>query len=167
MNRPPFKAPPLPGKVISRLMGFIRQKFVPDYSGEAWGKWFTFIKREVVTFPAAFMEEKGFALTIERYEKVMISVLSDVLSNVKEDPKCWPAYLKVSVQSHFRHQWERYYEEAKSARRLADVALLGLGKVKDASSERRTEVLAELHHAMKAAKKEKARKPVGNQLDLF
>lgn len=143
--------------------------FCKDWPDKQWGQWFGFIRREVATWPAAFMAKKGFSLPADRYLAVMRSVLIDI--RVHGDTgrvNFLPGYLQKCVQAHLRHHWEDYYAEAKSARALADRALVGLGSVKAvAGSERAVEGLAAVHQALKSDRKKKARPPAEKQLSLL
>lgn len=159
----------LPGQLISQLMAAIRDMFCREWPDKQWGQWFGFIRREVVTWPAAFMAKKGFALSSERYAKVMLDLLKDI--RVHGDTgrvNFIPGYLQKCVQNHFPLHWEEYYAEAKSARALTDRAILGLAKAPAAAnSERHVETLAEIHKALKAGGTKSRRKTPMDQLPLF
>ncbi len=85
MSRKPAKTelpkadqPLLPGQLISLVMQKIRNQFCGDWTDAQWGQWFGFFKLEVVTWPAAFMYQKGFSLPQERYQQVLLTVLNDI-----------------------------------------------------------------------------------------
>jgi hypothetical protein len=164
--------PKLPGQIISQIMAAIRTMFCQAMTPQQWGQFFGFIRREVVTWPAAFMAGKGFALGADRYTQVMMQVFKDI--KVHGDTgrvNFWPGYLQKCVQAHFRLHWEEYYREAKSARALADRAMMGLSKATtSASSERQVETLATIHMALKSGlsgRSTKHRNPAADQLPLF
>lgn len=166
---PERPAAKLPGQIIGQLMAAIRGMFCRQLTDRQWGQFFGFIRREVVTWPAAFLAGKGFGLPPERYIAVMMEIFKGI--KVHGDTgrvNFWPGYLQKCVQSHFQHNWEDYYAEAKSARALAERALFGLASVKKMpGSDEPVETLAAVHQALKTARKKKARTTEPKQLPLI
>jgi hypothetical protein len=101
----------------------IRNSF---YAGDA--RWFKdqhFIRRHVVTWPAAWLNAKGVTLSPLRFKEIVLGVLKGIKQHGRtEVVKYWPGYLKHCLQTHFRIHGEEYYEEAKAMRHQVERALL-------------------------------------------
>jgi hypothetical protein len=117
-------------------------------SPKEWGQASHFLKRNVVLWPARFMVAKGFTVPAPRYESILRSIFSDVAVHGKTGAiKYWPGYLMKCVQDHMRHHWEEYYDEAKSIRSTAEIALLHLGKLQR-QNDPTVEALAAAHKVL-------------------
>jgi hypothetical protein len=113
----------LPGEIIHDLMGVIRGAFYPGDD-----RWFAdqhFIRRHVVTWPAAWLVGKGVTLKPERYKEIVLGVIQGIKRHGQTGVvKYWPGYLKHCLQMHFKVHGDEIYEEAKSLRTALDNALL-------------------------------------------
>lgn len=111
------------------LLGFIQRKF---YQGEAvaFAKDRRLLLKWVVLFPAQWLDERAVTLPTERYREVFMKVMLEALSCGNTGAiKYRPAWLGKVIQSHFAVHGQELYDEAKSARALAENALLMCGKL--------------------------------------
>lgn len=114
-----------------------------------------FIKRNVILWPARFMMGKGFTLPAARYESIMRSIFQTIIQHGDTGVvKFWPGYLMMCIQQHWRHHWEDYYAEAKSARNLVASLIAGCKPIEH--EDRTVEALAMAHKVL-AAKKRQSR----------
>lgn len=113
----------LSGEIIGDLMGVIRNSF---YQGD--DRWFKdqhFIRRHVVTWPAAWLNGKGVTLAPERYKRIVLDVFIGIKQYGQTDAvKYWPGYLKHCLQMHFKLHGDEIYAEAKAVRHQVESALL-------------------------------------------
>lgn len=118
----------LADEIVADLMRTIRNQFCPDLTDKEWFKdHYHFTKKNVVLWPARFICGKGFTMTGERYKAILMGIFDTIKAHGDTGGvRHWQFYLLKCVQEHFKHQWEDYYAEAKSARSLAEHALLGL-----------------------------------------
>lgn len=138
-----------PEALVNRLLGQIRNQFCGDLDEKAWYRdHYHWLKRNVVLWPARFMWGKGFTLPAARYEQIMLAVFQDIKRHGQTGQvRYWPAYLMKCVQDHWHHHWEEYYGEAKSARALAEAAMLAL-QARQAPADQTTEALAMAHQVL-------------------
>lgn len=113
----------VPGEMVSDLMGAIRSAF---YAGD--GRWFKdqhFIRRQVVTWPAAWLNARGVTLTAGRYKEIVLGVLMGIKRHGQtEAVRYWPGYLKHCLQTHFKVNSEEIYEDGKAIRGKVEAAML-------------------------------------------
>jgi hypothetical protein len=118
----------LADEIVADLMRTIRNQFYPDLTDKEWFKdHYHFTKKNVVLWPARFIYGKGFTMTGERYKAILMGIFDTIKAHGNTGRvRHWQFYLMKCIQEHFKHHWEDYYAEAKSARSLAEHALLGL-----------------------------------------
>ena len=112
-----------PAELLERLLCFIQIKF---YQGEAveFQKQRADLLRWVVLWPAGWLNNRGVTLPPDRYEAILKSVLLDALNFGRQEKiKYRPAYLKMVVQSHFKHHEDEIYDEAKAVRHAIEAAM--------------------------------------------
>jgi hypothetical protein len=157
----------LPVEIIDDLMGSIRNGFYPG--DERWFADQEFIRRRVVTWPAAWLNSRGVTLKPERYKELLLGIIIEIKRCGKtEAVKYWPGYLAHCVQQHFKHHGEEIYEEAKAVRNQVETALMACHKAADAA--RGTDSVAGLalvHYALTSAHKRKRRPGGKQQLSLL
>lgn len=100
------------------LLDFLRAKFYPEPA-----HWVTFQKDTprllawVVLWPAKWLDERGVTLPTERYRELVVNALLEGLRHGDTGGiKYLPAWLGRVVQSHFAHNEEAIYAEAKAVR---------------------------------------------------
>lgn len=152
-------------EVVTDLMGAVRNSFYAD--SPQWFKDQAFIRRNVVMWPAGWLNRRGVTLRPERYKSLLIEIFNGVKQCGKtEAVKYWPGYLMTCVQSHFRIHAEEIYNEGKSFRNLVENALLAGRHAKDASTGvDPVGAIALAHQALQAAHKRK-QKPCANKEQL-
>lgn len=166
----------LPQKVsdelVGRLMRLIRGQFCGDMSPKEWGQMYNFFLRNIVLWPARFITGKQFTIPGARYEQIMLEIFNDIKRHgTQEVVTRWPGYLMKCVQSHFRVNWETYYNESKGVRNIAMHALATIGKAEH--QDKTVEALAMAHRVLSSRSKNKkvveASKTVSNndQLTMF
>jgi hypothetical protein len=118
-----------PGQITSQelrddLLQFVRLKF---YENDP----IQFVKDQkhllswVILYPAGWLIGKGVTLPGERYKKILTDILLEAVRHGNTGRiRYTPAWLRQVIQSHFRAHGEEYYNEAKSARNLAEAVLL-------------------------------------------
>jgi len=147
------------------LLGFLQRKF---YAGEAvaFAKDRRLLLKWVVLFPAGWLNERGVTLPPERYREVFMKVMLEALTCGNTGAIHYrPAWLAKVIQSHFAVHGEEIYEEAKSARALAEHAVFMLGKLR----KEEPDPVRELARAasLLVASKPVRKTTVNGQLDLL
>lgn len=113
-----------PQEIIQDILGVIRRQFYADAPPKKWFQDRAFILRNVVLYPAGWLNAKAVTLPPARYKQIILEVLQDIKRHGATDSIAyWPGYLRHCLQQHFRHNGEQIYNEAKSARTIAEHAL--------------------------------------------
>jgi hypothetical protein len=152
----------VPAEIIADLL-----QAACNFYGDCPDKWHAdqhFIKRNVITWPARWLNTRGITLTPDRYKEIVLEVFQGIKQHGQtEKVKYWPAYLMHSVQTHFKLHGEQYYNEGKSLRLKLESALLGAQRsiVADPVS-----ALADVNRAL-AAKKPSKKPTAKDQLTLL
>lgn len=158
---------PLPEEITRDLLCTIRRQFVPDVDEKTWFKEHNqFIKRNVVLWPARFIVIKGFTLPVARYKTIMQGILTEIKHHGQTGAvRYWPGYLMKCVQEHWRHNWETYYQEAKSATDRADKTLIALRQI---TTDRAPDPIAAMAAAQRILTAPKRRpKPAPEKQEMF
>ncbi len=157
-----------PVELIADLMMFAKSFYQDD--PQQWFKDQHFIKRNVVTWPARWLNNKGVTLPPDRYKSIMIDIFMDIKRHGQTGTiKYWPAYLMKCVQDHFKVHGEEYYNEGKSIRSKIEASMLLINRAAAAPTADPIAALAEVNRALNAAK-HKRKKPgtaERQQLALF
>jgi hypothetical protein len=109
------------------LLRFVEQKF---YAGEAveFQKDTNRLLGWVILWPAGWFIGKGVTVPGPRYKQILCDILLDAVRFGNTSKVSYrPAWLKSVVQRHFACNGEKYYEEAKKTRTLAEHVLLTCG----------------------------------------
>jgi hypothetical protein len=114
-----------PEEIVSDLMTVIRNKFYGDRPDQFF-KDQNFLRRNVVLWPARWLDEKAVTLKPFRYREILIDIFNQVAIHGTETVKYWPGYLMSCVQRHFAIHGEEYYEEGKSLRAALDKSLFAI-----------------------------------------
>lgn len=149
-----------PNEVLDALLDLVKRKF---YAGE--GVQFAKDRRLILQWALLWPAREWFApraVTVPagRYREILAGILVEAAAHQTGAIRYRPAWLGQVVQSHFRIHGEEIYQEAKSARTLAEHALLSLGRVAVARPERAVEQLAAASRLLDVGKP--IRKPVKN-----
>ena len=115
-----------PEDVVMALVYAVRDQFYRDDQRAAFYPQLKDLKR-VVTWPAAWFNERAIFVDSARYQAIMLAIFRDIKRNGDTGGVTyWPRYLMTCVQRHFRFNADLYVEEGKSVRDAADRALRGL-----------------------------------------
>jgi hypothetical protein len=127
--KPPRPKQSVADDLLADLEEFIQRHFYQgDYVG--FQKERKDLLAWVFLWPANFMRKKGFTVPGDRYKQIFTSTILEALRHTRTvKVKYRPAWLKMVIQSHYQHHWEDYYQESKSARALADAALVGFSRI--------------------------------------
>jgi hypothetical protein len=158
----------LPADIMDDLLGAVHRQFCPDLQGKAWFTQVGFFRR-VLTWPASWLDRRGVSLPPARYKEILLGVFNEIKGHGNTSVvKRWPGYLLRCLQSHFSHQGDRYYEEGKSIRALADRALLSYVKSPGAEPQPEDPIrtLAAAHRLLSRKPAAGGRQAAGKQLDL-
>ena len=167
---PPRLKQQTPQEVTDALLELVRTKFY-----QIAGVRFAQDKRHLLTWallwPAReWFKPKGVAVPAERYREILAGIIVEAAAFQRGEIKYVPAWLARTIQSHFAVHGDEYYEEAKSARTLADQALSMLGKLPTRQGQS-IDALAAAHAVLTAAKKPVGKTttkgPVKQQLTLL
>jgi hypothetical protein len=157
-----------PGDIVNDLMQAVRSGFYQDDPG----KWFAdqhFIKRNVILWPAAWLNKKAVTLPPERYKSILMEIFQGIKQHGDTGAvRYWPGYLMRCVQDHFKVHGEEYYEEGKSIRAKAEILLTAFSRAHVAPrGVDQVETMAAAHSILTSHKsKKKAVKPA-DQLSLL
>lgn len=169
-QRPPVRKQETPQELLDACLGFLERKF---YEGHAvsFAKDRRRLLEWVVLWPASWFNKRAVSVPPDRYREIFFTVFMDSLrfGNVGKITYL-PAYLAKVIQSHFQHHGDEYYEQAKSARSLAEHTIMVLGRLPQAAVAdpvRDLAVARRLLVADRKAKKVASKAPVNDQLNLL
>jgi hypothetical protein len=146
---------PTPGEMVSELMGVVRRQLYADLPERKWFQDQHLVKAWFVLWPARWLDERGVTLPPERYREILLGVLDTIKAHGDTGAvKYWPRYLLTAVQSHFRVNGDRYYEEGKSVRAALERALATAQRTQAAAPDP-IRVLAEAGRALAVGKRRK------------
>lgn len=151
------------------LLRFVEQKFYPGEAVE-FAKDHSRLLQWVILWPASWLNQRGVTLPADRYREIFTKVFMQAVQLGATDKiRYRPAYMKMVIQSHFKIHGEEYYAEAKSARSLAEHALLSVGKVNVAAPDPVREMAKAngLLAASKTRRKASVKAPSNDQLKLI
>jgi hypothetical protein len=113
----------LPGEIVADLLSAIRGQFYGETKQFFQDR--AFLLRNVVLWPAKWLNQRGVTLPPARYKAILLDVFTGIKQHGQTGAvKYWPGYLMKCVQDHFIHHGEEYYEEGKSLRTSTERALL-------------------------------------------
>ncbi len=149
-----------PEEIVADLMTVIRNKFYGDLPDQFF-KDQNFLRKNVVLWPAQWLDEKAVTLKPSRYKAILIDILTQVAIHGTDTVKYWPGYLMSCVQRHFAIHGEEYYEEGKSLRAALDKSLTAISRAHDAPrGVDPIRVMAQAQTLAKAPKRRPAKPPV-------
>lgn len=99
--------------MVESLMTMIRGQFYGDLPPEKWFKDRAFVKKNVVLWPATWLNARGLTLAPEKYEEIIVKKLIDLRQHAGliQNPS---GYLMCCLQDHFRHNEDALHDEAKA-----------------------------------------------------
>jgi hypothetical protein len=113
------------GEIVSDLLGVIRGQFYGDASPKKWFQDRPFLLRNVVLWPASWLNKRGVSLKPERYKAIILECIADIKHHGATGVvQFWPGYLMHCVQEHFKHHGDEIYKEGKSLRTLSERAMM-------------------------------------------
>lgn len=123
--------------------------------------------RQVITYPARYLEDRGVSLPEDRYRKLLVYILADIQRNIQNPAgiRRMSYYLLHSVQEHMKHQGDRYYELAKTPKAASSHTKEVLAGLEIA--EPITPALAQAHAILAARTQRRCKPAAETQQDLF
>lgn len=155
-----------PTDLVNDLLGVIRNQFYTEDRNQ-WFKDQAFLRRNVVLWPADWLNQRGVTLPLDRYKKILLGVFNTIKIHGDTDAvHYWPGYLMHCVQEHFRHHEEEIYEEAKSVRVKLDQALGKLTPEQRVTADS-MRILSEAYKLSASPRKRRGKRPAATQQALF
>jgi hypothetical protein len=157
-----------PADLVTDLMQAVRSGFYHDQPD----KWFAdqhFIKRNVVLWPAAWLNKKAVSLPPARYKAILMGIFLGIKQHGNTGAvKYWPGYLMKCVQDHFKIHGEDYYEEGKSIRAQVERAQMAFSRAQVAPrAPDQVEAMAMSLKILTASKRKQKLAPKRDQLNLL
>jgi hypothetical protein len=157
---------PTPKELTDELLAFLERKFYPDEPVE-FIKDRTRLLKWAVLWPASWLNAKGVTLPAARYKEIFLNIFMDALRfGATDKVRYRPAWLKMVIQSHFKHHGEKIYLEAKSARSLAEHVLLVAGRPASAPEADPVRELALANSLLRPTRKQGKLKGVKTTVNL-
>ena len=123
----------LGSQIVADLLVAVRNQFYGDVGPKKWFQDRRFILRNVVLWPAAWLNKRGVTLPPERYRQILLEILQDIKRQGNTGAvRYWPAYLMHCVQEHWKHHGDDYYQEGKSMRSAVERSLMAFRRVQEA-----------------------------------
>lgn len=152
-------------EIRNDLLGVIRNQFYADAPADQWHKDKAFLLKNVILWPAGYLDSRGVTLPPERYKAILLDVFNGIKNHGQtEAVKFWPGYLMVSVQSHFRIHGEDYYNEGKALRASLDKILKKAPAIPTVDPIR---VMAEARIDLLKSSRTRRKAPVDTQMPLL
>jgi len=158
---------PTPQDLTDACLDFLRRKFYAE-DARSFAQDRTRLLSWVVLWPAGWLNSRGVTIHGDAYREIFFKVFLNADAHRSERIKYRPAWLKEVIQSHFKINGEKYYDEAKSVRAIVDQTLLLIGKQTAPAADPVRE-LAKAQQILTSLKPKKAsaETPVKTQLNLF
>jgi hypothetical protein len=113
-----------PAARVADVMRMIRGQWYADLPEKKWFQDEAFVMRNVVLWPASWLNKRGLTLPPERYFAIIIDKLNDVKRNTAQATLKSPAgYLMRCLQDHFAHNEDAIHDEAKNFSAKVNLAL--------------------------------------------
>lgn len=153
--------------MVNDLLHIIKCQFYADAPPKQWFQDRSFLMRNVVLWPAKWLNERAWRLPPERYKALLIGVFNDIKRHGATGAvKYWPGYLMQCVQSHCKIHTEEIEAEAKSTRTAAERVLMSFGKMEIKKESTMVDELATLRNLL-SRPKPKAKPQPKAQGELF
>jgi hypothetical protein len=156
----------LPREIAGDLLQAIRSAFYGDLPTKRFMQDRQFLLRNVVTWPARWLNKRGVTLPPDRYKRILLDVFVEIKRHGATGVvSYWPGYLMKCVQSHFAIHGEEYYEEGKALRAKLETVMLACHR---APTSDPVAGLAQVHAVLSSSKRSR-RKPAtdAKQGNLF
>lgn len=112
-----------PSEMVESLMTMIHGQFYADLPVEKWYKDRLFLQRNVVLWPATWLNARGLTIAPERYQEIIVEKIVDLkrhASGVIRNPS---GYLMKCLQDHFKHHEQALHDETKAFTRSVESAV--------------------------------------------
>lgn len=113
--------------------------------------------KQAVTWPAKECQDRGWQVPKEIFTQLITKTLLKISGNATvpfKEMRRRAAYFFHALQDEFRHNWDQYWDDTKSARNAAEVAAAELtrrrGQIQSAPIDDTQAVLAQAHALIKA-----------------
>jgi hypothetical protein len=152
-------------EIRNDLLNAIRNQFYQDAPADQFHKDKAFLLKNVVLWPAGYLDSRGVTLPPARYKAIVLDVINGIKQHGQtEVVKFWPGYLMRCVQSHFRIHGEDYYNEGKALRASLDKILKKAPQIPTADPIR---VMAEARRDLLRAAKTRQKARSDTQMSLL
>ena len=157
-----------PAELVNQLLNVVRSQFYGDLPPKRFFQDRNLLLRNVILYPAHWLDERGVTLPSHRYKGIVL----DVLQTIKRHGDTrgiqhLPGYLAHCVQTHFKHYGDEYYEEAKALRALTGDIIAALAKLPQRNEPNLVPTLAALRADLTPKKRRCKAKPADDQPSLF
>jgi|GEM_PF-721302 len=157
-----------PAELVNQLLNVVRSQFYGDLPSKRFFQDRNLLLRNVILYPAHWLDERGVSLPSHRYKGIVL----DVLQTIKRHGdtrgiQYLPGYLAHCVQTHFKHRGEEYYEEAKALHSLTGDVVAALAKLPRREEPDLIPTLAALRTELAPRKRSRKAKPAADQPSLF
>lgn len=103
-----------PAEMVATVLGMIRGQFYGDLPEEKWFKDRAFVKKNVVLWPATWLNARGLTLAPERYQAILVEKIIDLKRHATGPIRNPSGYLMRCLQDHFSHNEDKLHDEAKA-----------------------------------------------------
>lgn len=103
-----------PAEMVETLMGMIRGQFYGDLPADKWFADRAFVKKNVVLWPATWLNARGLTLAPERYQAILVEKINDLKRHATGTIRNPSGYLMRCLQDHFAHHEDELHDEAKA-----------------------------------------------------
>jgi hypothetical protein len=155
--------------LIRRMVGLLQRVFYPETLAATADKRPFYqdlrLLRTAATFPAAHIRDYGTGeFSEERYEQIFGEIVRKVALNGTPAGamRRRGVYLLHCVQDHWRHNWESYAHESKTAGEAAAREVREIvrrAEIQTGQAERPMAILAAVHTALTTGRPKKAKAP--------
>lgn len=163
-------SPQIDPDLLRDLVGRLQRAFYPETVGAPKDQQRGFYQdlrllRMAASYPAFFIRENAAGeFDSDRYIEIFDEIIRKVKNHGPKPAKmlCRGAYLLKAVQDHWRHNWEAYQPEAKTAAAKFDQELRAIAsrrEIQSAPDLRPMALLASVHDALITGRPPKPKAP--------
>jgi hypothetical protein len=157
-----------PAELVTQLLNVVRSQFYGDLPPKRFFQDRNLLLRNVILYPAHWLDERGVTLPSHRYQGIVLDVLQTIKRHGDtRGVQYLPGYLAHCLQTHFKHHGEEYYEEAKALRSLTGDVINALAKLPCRAESDLIPTLAALRADLAPRKRRRTKDSSDDQPSLF